>query len=64
MEENGTPDKSYMEWCFDQSKSFVDLVNECESRVVMFNNWTKDKILKYLENFRVRLRKVNDSFMS
>ena len=49
MEEECTPDKSCLEWCLEQDKEFVDLVKECKSRVVLFNNWTRSQHEKELQ---------------
>ena len=51
MEDDGTPEMTISEWCKKQDENaeedemvkFSSLLNECENRVVLFDNRTKDK---------------------
>ncbi|CAG5122402.1 unnamed protein product [Candidula unifasciata] len=42
MEEEETPDKSFKEWCREQTGPFGDLMKECKYRCLLFNNSQRD----------------------
>ncbi|CAG5124449.1 unnamed protein product [Candidula unifasciata] len=54
--------KSFEEWCNEEQGKFKDLLKECDNRVVLFDNTTKDpeKKNKQIEN----LLKIVDSLSS
>lgn len=47
MEEEGTPDSSPLDWCTSQDSNLNKFVSECGSRVILFNNRSKDEQEKH-----------------
>lgn len=43
MEQEGTPDKSFKQWCQGQRGDLKDLLDECNPRIVLFNNVTRNE---------------------
>ncbi|XP_005102055.2 immune-associated nucleotide-binding protein 9-like [Aplysia californica] len=42
VEDDGTPDKTVLEWCLEQDSDFAEFIKECGGRVVLFHNLSKD----------------------
>jgi hypothetical protein len=48
MEEQQTPEKGFHQWCSEQKDDvFVQLYDDCERRVVLFNNRERDEYRKH-----------------
>jgi hypothetical protein len=43
MKRGGKPDKTFHEWCKEQSGPFLELYEGCKGRFVLFNNWEEDE---------------------
>ncbi|CAL1533425.1 unnamed protein product [Lymnaea stagnalis] len=43
------PDKSFLKWCEEQDGIFRELLQECNNRVLLFDNKTKDLNVRYAQ---------------